>query len=75
MSNVLTRPEAAPNQHGAHASVRVGNAVVLEARISTKGLLAVAAIVTSAVLGSAAIVLAARHGRDAPRPLPDDRQR
>ncbi len=76
MPNTPPRSDPAPDRRGAHATIRVGNAVVLEASISTPGLLAIAAIVTSAVMGSAAIVLAARRNRDAapPLPLPDDRQ-
>lgn len=47
---------------GALATLRVGETVALEARISTGGLVAVAAIVSAALLGSAVIVRAARRG-------------
>lgn len=47
---------------GAHATLRVGDTVALEARITTGGLVAVAAIVSAALLGSAVIVRAARRG-------------
>ncbi|MGN7999446.1 hypothetical protein [Sphingomonas sp. 22176] len=53
-------PGAAPS--GAHATLRVGDTVALEARITTGGLVAVAAIVSAALLGSAVIVRAARRG-------------
>jgi hypothetical protein len=57
-----TSPER-PASTGAHATIQVGDSLVLEAAITTRGLLAVATIVGSALLGSAAIVLAARHTR------------
>ncbi|OAN57218.1 hypothetical protein [Sphingomonas sp. TDK1] len=53
---------------GATASLRLGSGVAMEARISTSGLLGVAAIVSAALLGSAAIVLAARRSRAAAPP-------
>lgn len=52
---------------GAEASVRIGKAVALEASITPAGLLAVAALVSASLLGSAAIVLAARK-RDSAHP-------
>lgn len=59
----MPSPRAAPT--GAHATLRVGDTVALEARITTGGLVAVAAIVSAALLGSAVIVRAARRGGDA----------
>ncbi|RSV43477.1 hypothetical protein CA234_04540 [Sphingomonas sp. ABOLE] len=56
----MPSPRAAPT--GAHATLRVGDSVALEARITTGGLVAVAAIVSAALLGSAVIVQAARRG-------------
>lgn len=59
---LLTQPpRAAPS--GTHATLRIGDAIALEARITTGGLLAVAGIVSAALLGSAVIVRAARRGR------------
>lgn len=49
-------------QTGASATLRIGDTLALEARITTGGLVAVAAIVSAALLGSAVIVRAARHG-------------
>ncbi|WP_333572636.1 hypothetical protein [Sphingomonas sp.] len=61
--------DALPAPHaGAAASLRLGSSVALEARISTTGLLGVAAIVSVALLGSAAIVLASRRSGTATSP-------
>ncbi|WP_294258234.1 hypothetical protein [uncultured Sphingomonas sp.] len=62
----------APAPSGAHATLRIGKSVSLEASITTGGLLAVAAIVASAVLGSATIVRATQRsqGRLPPPPSP-----
>lgn len=59
------RPAA---ESGAQATLRIGTGTALEARITTSGLIAVAAIVGTALLGSAAIVLAARRAREAAPP-------
>lgn len=63
MTSPAPLPDARPAPAGAHATLRVGDSVMLEATITTPGLLAVATIVGSALLGSAAIVLVARHAR------------
>jgi hypothetical protein len=70
MTSAPPSPDQPPVSGGAHASLRIGKTVALEASITTSGLLAVAAIVTGAVLGSAAIVLATKRVRDAPPTLP-----
>jgi hypothetical protein len=61
--------EYAQRAGDAQISVRIGKAIVWDARISAAGLLAVGALVSGALLGSAVIVLAAKR----PRPSPDDR--
>lgn len=54
-----------PAATGAQATLRIGTRVTLEARITTGGLLAIGAIVSAALLGSAVIVRAARRGERA----------
>lgn len=61
MTNRDSLPVPRPGLPCAHATLRIGDTVALEAQITTTGLLAVAAIVTASLLGSAAIVLAARR--------------
>lgn len=63
MISSVALPHTRPASAGAHATIRVGDSVVLEATITTPGLLAVATIVGGALLGSAAIILAARDTR------------
>ncbi|WP_010544873.1 hypothetical protein [Sphingomonas elodea] len=72
MTSAVPPAPPAPAPSGARATLRIGKAVSLEASITTGGLLAVAAIVASAVLGSAAIVRATRRspGTLPPPPSP-----
>jgi hypothetical protein len=67
MTSAPPSPDQPPVSGGAHASLRIGNAVSLEASTTTTGLLAVAAIVAASLLGSAAIVLAANQRRKSQR--------
>jgi hypothetical protein len=68
MTDQRTRDPLPAPHPGAAASLRLGNRIAMEARISTPGLLGVAAIVSAALLGSAAIVLAARRSGPAAPP-------
>jgi hypothetical protein len=63
MAKHLPSAPATPTVGGAHVSMRVARAIDVDARISVGGLLAVSALLSSALLGSAAIVLAAKRGR------------
>ena len=75
MAKHLPSAPATPTVGGAHVSMRVARAIDVDARISVGGLLAVSALLSSALLGSAAIVLAAKRGRgQASAALPGTRQ-
>jgi hypothetical protein len=69
---VAEQSSAETPQHansGAQVSMRMGKAIEIDAHITTLGLLAVGAMMSGILLGSAAIVLAARQNRRPPRSL------